>query len=77
MYLLYGCHIQKIRYLFLSFTSFDQATLILIYKTPNSEARKSTRFSSFGKNLGHFCSLEVVFANGHRPSTVPLTVGNF
>jgi hypothetical protein len=58
MYLLYGCHIQKIRYLIFSFTSFDQATLILIYKTPNSEDGKSNRFSSLGKNLGHFFSLE-------------------
>ena len=58
MYLLYGCHIEKIRYLISSSTSFDQTTLILIYKTPNSEDRESSKLSSFGKNLGHFCSLE-------------------
>jgi hypothetical protein len=67
MYLLYGCHIQKIRYHIFSFTSFDQATfkLILIYKTPNSEDGKSNRFSSLGKILVIFSAWKVGFS-GHR-----------
>jgi hypothetical protein len=58
MYLLYGCHIEKIRYLIFTYTTFDQATPALIYKTLNLENGKSSRLSSSCRNLRHFCLLE-------------------
>jgi hypothetical protein len=58
MYLLYGHHIEKIRYTFSNPTTLHKAHQVIIYKTTDLKDGKSSKPSNFHKNVGHSCALE-------------------